>query len=119
MDSLLHRRIHGYEVVRVLGEGGMGVVYELSAPHLETRLAMKVLRPEFARHPQIAPRFRQEAMLAAKVKQPPTYKEPHRHVVEDRAGGAVAEDERGEPQPEPHREARPPCRHTREYSDCR
>jgi serine/threonine protein kinase len=81
MELWLNRRILGYEVVRVLGEGGMGVVYELYDRNLDARLAMKVLKPEFVRHPQIVPRFRQEALLAARVKQPPLFREPHRHVV--------------------------------------
>jgi serine/threonine protein kinase len=91
MESWLSRRILGYDVVRVLGEGGMGVVYELYDRNLDVRLAMKVLKPEFVRHPQIAPRFRQEAMLAARVKQPPLFKEPHRHVVRVLAADELAD----------------------------
>jgi serine/threonine protein kinase len=56
----------GYRVLRVLGSGGMGVVFEAEDPKLERRIALKVMRPELARG-ITRERFLQEARAAAKV----------------------------------------------------
>ncbi|MDI7266987.1 MAG: serine/threonine-protein kinase, partial [Myxococcota bacterium] len=54
-----------YEILRVIGEGGMGVVYEASHKLLGHRLAVKVLHPDVARDPGIIERFHNEARIAA------------------------------------------------------
>ena len=59
-----------YRVVRILGEGGMGVVYEVVDTRLDRRAALKILRAELARDPQISARFLQEAKAASKVVHP-------------------------------------------------
>lgn len=57
-----------FEVERLLGEGGMGVV--VSARHLELdqRVAVKFLLPEIAKRPDAAERFRREARAAVKIR---------------------------------------------------
>jgi HEAT repeat protein/tRNA A-37 threonylcarbamoyl transferase component Bud32 len=57
-------RLGAYVIVRMLGEGAMGLVYEARHEVLGRRAAIKVLRPELAQHPQVAPRFLQEARAA-------------------------------------------------------
>ena len=57
-----------YKVLRRLGEGGMGVVYEAIDERLEKRVAVKVLRDDFARRPDVVARFTQEAKSAARIK---------------------------------------------------
>ncbi|HEX2735202.1 MAG TPA: serine/threonine-protein kinase [Polyangiaceae bacterium] len=55
-----------YHVTRVLGEGGMGRVYEAWHTRIKKkRYAIKVLHPEFARSPEVLTRFQREAEAAA------------------------------------------------------
>ncbi|MFM2416630.1 MAG: hypothetical protein RL385_1353, partial [Pseudomonadota bacterium] len=59
-----------YRVVRKLGEGGMGAVYE--AEHVLTgkRVALKWMHPEVGAAPELAARFLREAQAAARVRHP-------------------------------------------------
>src|SRR5687767_2997329 len=59
-----------YEIVSPLGQGGMGRVYKAFDRVLEEHVALKVLRPEFAREPDMARRFLSEIKLARKVSHP-------------------------------------------------
>src|SRR5215510_1786133 len=54
-------RLGSYKIDRVLGEGGMGFVYEATHEVLNRRSAIKMLRPELATHAQIVTRFLNEA----------------------------------------------------------
>lgn len=56
-----------YKVLRVVGVGGMGVVYEVEHIHLEKRFALKLLREEFILRDEAIQRFRQEAIAATKI----------------------------------------------------
>ncbi|MFI5184069.1 MAG: protein kinase, partial [Vicinamibacteria bacterium] len=56
-----------YEVQRALGRGGMGTVYKAYDRVLEDTIALKVLRPEVARDPELAWRFQAEIRLARKI----------------------------------------------------
>ncbi|MCW2941005.1 MAG: serine/threonine protein kinase [Actinomycetia bacterium] len=58
--------IGGYRVVARLGAGGMGRVY-LGTTQSGRRLAIKVVRPEFADDPEFRRRFEQEVMAAQRV----------------------------------------------------
>lgn len=57
-----------YEVLRVLGEGGMGVVLLAHNMHLDGRVALKVPRLEILSNPSAAGRFEREAKVAFKLK---------------------------------------------------
>ncbi|MCE9574540.1 MAG: protein kinase [Deltaproteobacteria bacterium] len=70
MSSLVGTTIGGYLVERLLGEGGMGAVYEARHPALGKRLAIKVLLPEYANHQVVTARFVQEAIVAAHIEHP-------------------------------------------------
>ena len=59
-------RLEEYRVLRVLGEGGMGIVFEAEDTVLARHVAIKVLRPEEA-DDTLQKRFRQEARLAASL----------------------------------------------------
>ncbi len=62
--------VGGYRVVRVIGRGGMGVVYEAVQASLKRQVALKVLRPELADDPDFVERFRREARLQASLEHP-------------------------------------------------
>ena len=59
-----------YRLVRLLGDGGMGSVYEAQHAGLGTRVAIKVLHPELARRSGLVERFLQEARVAAQIRNP-------------------------------------------------
>lgn len=61
---------HRYEVFSLLGEGGMGIVYQVRHTSLGRSRAMKVLRQELARDQVLSARFVQEAKAAAVVCHP-------------------------------------------------
>jgi tetratricopeptide (TPR) repeat protein/predicted Ser/Thr protein kinase len=62
-----------YEILKLLGEGGMGAVYKARDTELDRLVAIKVIRPELAGHPSILQRFKQEIILARKI--------THRNVI--------------------------------------
>ncbi len=62
-----------YRIRGVLGEGGMGVVFDAEDSQLCRRVALKILKPELAQTPQLRERFLQEARAAAAL--------PPEHVV--------------------------------------
>jgi serine/threonine protein kinase/WD40 repeat protein len=59
-----------YEVVSVIGRGGMGVVLKAHDPHLNRVVAVKTLAPEFAGNATARKRFAREAQAAAAVAHP-------------------------------------------------
>ena len=70
-SSLLGTTISGrYRIERLLGEGGMGAVYQAEHTHMRKRLAVKVLHPEMSRLPEVVARFEREAMAAAHIDHP-------------------------------------------------
>jgi tetratricopeptide (TPR) repeat protein/predicted Ser/Thr protein kinase len=65
----LPERIGRYRVIRVIGEGGMGVVYEAEQDAPRRRVALKMLRPGSA-SPTLLRRFRHEAQILAHLRHP-------------------------------------------------
>jgi serine/threonine-protein kinase len=59
-----------YEVLRLLGSGGMGTVYEARDPVLERRVAVKVLAADLARQAELRERFMREAQAAGRLRHP-------------------------------------------------
>ena len=62
--------VDGFRVERLIGRGGMGVVYEAVQTSIKRRVALKVLRPELAGDPAFAERFWREARLQASLEHP-------------------------------------------------
>jgi tetratricopeptide (TPR) repeat protein/tRNA A-37 threonylcarbamoyl transferase component Bud32 len=63
-------RILHYEVLRLLGRGGMGEVYEAQDTKLRRRVALKFIAPELAADAESAKRFEREALSAAALSHP-------------------------------------------------
>ncbi len=67
-DPLIGRVLDGrYLIEKVLGEGGMGIVYRAKHTALGKSLAVKVLRAEVSKDQEIVARFRQEAKSATEI----------------------------------------------------
>src|SRR5260370_38769702 len=62
--TVLGRR---YEILQLLGEGGMGAVYRARDRDVNRIVALKVIRPELTGHPAILERFKQELVLSHQV----------------------------------------------------
>jgi len=56
-----------YEILLLLGEGGMGAVYKALDREVERTVALKLIRPELASNPSILARFKQELLTAHQV----------------------------------------------------
>ena len=59
-----------YRVEAILGRGGTGVVFEATHTWTGRRVAVKLLRPEYARDLGLVRRFLQEAQAAARIEHP-------------------------------------------------
>jgi len=57
----------GFRIVREIGRGGMGIVYEAQQEALDRRVALKTLPPQAVAKPQFLERFRREARAAARL----------------------------------------------------
>src|SRR5207302_11179012 len=66
-------RLGPYRVLRVLGQGGMGVVFVAEDTRLGRQVALKVMLPEMANKPAARERFLREARTAATLE--------HDHIV--------------------------------------
>jgi len=68
--SLLGRSVSHYQVISALGEGSVGQVYLALDLRLGRKVALKFLRPEFARDPTLVQRFMREAQAASGISHP-------------------------------------------------
>jgi serine/threonine-protein kinase len=81
-DDLVGRTVDKYTLVHLIGEGGMGRVYEASHAGLGKRFAVKVIDPETA-SPEAVQRFQREARAASSVESA--------HIVETLDAGTCAD----------------------------
>ena len=66
------RRLGKYEITKLLGAGGMGVVLKGHDASIERDVAIKVLPSELSANPKVLDRFLAEARSAGKLNQPRT-----------------------------------------------
>jgi tetratricopeptide (TPR) repeat protein len=68
--GLVGRTLGAYRILESLGSGGMGQVYLALDPRLDRRVALKLLPPEMASHPEKIRRFEREAQVVASLSHP-------------------------------------------------
>ena len=73
LEDLTGHTIKGYELHDLIGAGGFGAVYRAFQPLLRRDVAMKIILPEYANHPEFIRRFEFEAQLVARLE--------HIHIV--------------------------------------
>jgi serine/threonine protein kinase len=66
-------RLGPYRVIKVLGMGGMGIVFQAEDPNLKRLVALKAMKPAMAETPENVQRFIREAQLTAAIE--------HDHIV--------------------------------------
>lgn len=74
-------RFGAYEVVRALGSGAFGTVYEALRHPLRKRVALKVLNASMAKNPEAVARFLREAEAASQLEHP--------HIVDVQDLGSI------------------------------
>jgi predicted ATPase/predicted Ser/Thr protein kinase len=70
MDDLCGHEIHGYKLIERISAGGFGVIYRAEQPSVDREVAIKVILPEFAKHPEFVRRFEAESRTVAKLEHP-------------------------------------------------
>ncbi len=66
-------RLGSYRILKVLGTGGMGMVFEAEDPNLKRTIALKIMKPSLAVYASARERFLREAQTAAKLN--------HDHII--------------------------------------
>jgi eukaryotic-like serine/threonine-protein kinase len=67
---VIGQRVNNFEIVRLIGEGGMGTVYEAQHRLIRRKVAIKVLRHEFTRDLDLVRRFFNEARATSEIRHP-------------------------------------------------
>jgi serine/threonine protein kinase len=80
-----------YRIVKLLGEGGMGAVYEAQHVHLDKRVVVKTLHDDLACDPMAGKRFRREAWATARIEHPNIVRVTDVDVHEERLAYFVME----------------------------
>ncbi len=83
LDPLVGQQLGDYQVLEVIGEGGMGLVYRGIQPVIKKRVAIKVLRTEFASDPAQVKRLVSEAESVNSIS--------HRNIIDIFGLGQLAD----------------------------
>ncbi len=68
--DLSGRAIRGYQLGEKIGAGSFGAVYRAVQPLVEREVAIKIILPQYANHPDFIRRFEAEAQLVARLEHP-------------------------------------------------
>jgi WD40 repeat protein len=82
-STALPSHIGKYPIIKVLGSGGMGIVYQAKDPLTQDFLAIKVIHPHFASHPKAKKIFLEEAKAAIKFTTNSSFLVTTRSIEED------------------------------------
>ena len=89
--------VGSYRLIRIIGRGGMGAVYEAENLSIGRRVAIKVLEDAFAKDPVMRARFEREARTAASIAHPNVVEMLDRGTLEPDRPYIVMELLEGEP----------------------
>src|SRR5579859_1811110 len=70
MTDLNGRRLGQYEIVSLLGKGGMAIVYKARQSSMDRDVAIKVISNELGENPDFVARFEREVRLIARLQHP-------------------------------------------------
>ena len=70
MQDLSGQHIKGYELREIIGTGGFGAVYRAYQPVIGREVAIKIILPHYANHPDFIRRFEVEAQVIARLEHP-------------------------------------------------
>ncbi|MCU0520144.1 MAG: protein kinase [Anaerolineae bacterium] len=70
MERLVGQSLGRYKLIKLLGEGGMGAVFQARDVTLQRDVAIKIMHPHLANQPDFRERFLQEARTAARLDHP-------------------------------------------------
>jgi WD40 repeat protein len=70
MEDLAVRQLKGYTLLERVGAGGFGAVYRAEQPLVGREVAIKIILPQYANHPDFIRRFEVEARVIARLEHP-------------------------------------------------
>ena len=70
LEDLSGRAVKGFQLGEKIGSGGFGIVYRAVQPIVERDVAVKIVLPRYANHPNFIRRFEAEAQLIARLEHP-------------------------------------------------
>ena len=70
VDSSSRKTLGDFELIKELGSGGMGTVWEAVQTSLGRRVALKLLAPHISMSPTALQRFQREAEAGARINHP-------------------------------------------------
>lgn len=73
-ENILGQVFEKYRILRMIGKGGMGAIFEAEHIVLRRRVAIKVLHPKYSRESRVVERFLREAQAASAISHP--------HIIE-------------------------------------
>lgn len=90
------QHLGAYRIVRLLGEGGMGAVYEARQEPLDRRVALKTLHADYAKSQDAVARFFNEAKVLSRLEHPSIVQVSDFGITDDGTAYLVMEYLRGQ-----------------------